>query len=106
MVNERVHQSTGTLVNFVGDNFIADTAGVEASVAAAGEMIRADVIHRLASVPNLNVVDTTGELDLASMNRSVPYLLETGLHQLGTRPGCRTRSKPPFSSHRDVTKRR
>ena len=65
--------------------FPINTAGADPSVAAAGEMIRADLIHRLASIPNLNVVDATGEIDLASMDRSVPYLIETGLHQLGTK---------------------
>ena len=65
--------------------FPMHTEGLDPSVASAGKMIRADVVHRLTSVPNLNVVDATGEIDLANMNRSVPYLLETGLHQIGTK---------------------
>jgi class 3 adenylate cyclase/tetratricopeptide (TPR) repeat protein len=54
---------------------------VDPSIAPAAEMLRADLIYRLANMPNLNVIDSA--VDGGTSNTSARYLLETGIHQFG-----------------------
>ena len=58
------------------------TEGVDDGVAAAAGMIRADILHRLAAIPELVVLDA--DTDDRS-NTGARYMLETGVHQLADR---------------------
>ena len=56
------------------------TEMVDESILPVAELIRADLVHRLASIPHLTVVDAAnGELAKSSAS----YFLETGVVQLG-----------------------
>ena len=56
------------------------TDTVESSIEPTAEVIRADLVHRLASIPNLTVVDAA---DGEQAKNSASYFLETGVVQLG-----------------------
>ena len=56
------------------------TEGTDADVAGGAAMIRSDIIHRLSSIPELEITDTALE-DRATT--SARYILETGIHQFG-----------------------
>jgi adenylate cyclase len=58
------------------------TEMTEPQVASAAEAIRRDVIHRLADVPELKVVDAGSE-PRGSSAATPRYMLESGAHQLG-----------------------
>jgi adenylate cyclase len=55
------------------------TEGVDEDVAATAMVVRADIIHRLASIAELDVVDASEE----SSGVATRYMLESGLHQFG-----------------------
>jgi adenylate cyclase len=57
--------------------------GVDESLRATAEVIRLDLIHRLARIPQLKVVDTTLEPASGGARGSARYVIETGLHQAG-----------------------
>ncbi|MEA2009457.1 MAG: hypothetical protein U9N78_02020, partial [Actinomycetota bacterium] len=59
------------------------TDDVEDRVRPIAGMIRADIIHRLASIPELNVVDAVDATLGGSAGHSARYMLETGVHQFG-----------------------
>jgi adenylate cyclase len=61
------------------------TEGVSDETAAVASVIRADVIHRLASIPELDVIDAGDEGSVGPHGRAVRYMLETGVHQFGAR---------------------
>ena len=56
---------------------------VDPSIASAAQMLRADLIYRLANIPNLNVIDARVDLDSGTPDSSARYILETGIHQFG-----------------------
>jgi len=58
---------------------IADS--VDDSLRSAAEMMRADILHRLASIPGLTVVEATENGGQATT--AARYMLETGVHQFG-----------------------
>ena len=53
----------------------------EAIVATAG-ILRGDLIHRLARVPQLSVIDAKIETSLESGVTAARYMVETGIHQI------------------------
>lgn len=55
---------------------------VDDAVRATGEMIRGDLIHRLAAVPQLKVIDATGTPG-AEVQHAARYAIESGVHQAG-----------------------
>jgi len=59
------------------------TEMVDDSVRTAAGLIRGDLLHRLASVPNLNVVDAGSTAKDQSIAPVARYMLETGVHQFG-----------------------
>lgn len=56
---------------------------VDGTVRATADVLRADLIHRLARVPQLAVVDARSEPDGANARQTARYMLETGVHQAG-----------------------
>jgi adenylate cyclase len=61
------------------------TERTDADVAAAAGVIRADLLHRLAAMPDLRLIDAgtiSGGTPPPSLAR---YVLETGVHQVGDR---------------------
>ena len=58
---------------------------VDDSVRATAAMIRRDLLHRLARVPQLGVVDAALEPGGETPSGKARYMLETGVHQLGDR---------------------
>lgn len=58
------------------------TEGVDAALAGAATVLRSDVMHRLAAIPELVVLDAAAHDRETTAAR---YMLETGLHQLGER---------------------
>ena len=56
---------------------------VEDSVRAAASIIRGDLIHRLARVPELKVIDAGSERGSEKVTATARYMLETGVHQVG-----------------------
>jgi adenylate cyclase len=61
------------------------TEMVDDTVRTAAGMIRRDLLHRLARVPQLSVVDATLEPGDGSPGGKARYMLETGVHQFGDR---------------------
>jgi len=61
------------------------TEMVDDSVRATAGMIRMDLLHRLARVPMLAVVDATLDPRNGGPGSSARYMLETGVHQFGDR---------------------
>lgn len=59
------------------------TDQVDDSVRSAAEVIRADLVHRLARVPQLNIIDARASVGTATPDRNARYMLETGVHQFG-----------------------
>lgn len=57
--------------------------GVDADVAATAGVIRADIVHRLAAIKELVVVELAGDQPGAMGGSSARYMLESGLHQFG-----------------------
>ena len=51
-------------------------------VASAAQMIRSDLVHNLASIPNLNVVDAD-DIDRTTLDVAAGYFLDSGIHQIG-----------------------
>ncbi len=61
------------------------SGGVDDDVAAAATVIRADIVHRLSSIPELVVVDAGDVEPGGAMGRAARYMLESGVHQFGDR---------------------
>jgi len=61
------------------------TEMVDDSVRATAGMIRRDLLHRLARVPQLSVVDAALEPGGGPPGGNARYMLETGVHQFGER---------------------
>ena len=59
------------------------TEMVDPSIASAAQMLRADLIYRLANMPNLNVIDAGVDTGTGTGDYSARYMLETGIHQFG-----------------------
>ncbi len=59
----------------------ADT--VEGSVRAAADVIRTDLIHRLARIPQLKVIDARTEPSAGGVRETARYMIETGVLQAG-----------------------
>ncbi len=53
------------------------------SVRATAEVLRTDLIHRLASVPQLKVFEIKTEADRGGAPASARYMIESGVHQVG-----------------------
>ncbi len=57
------------------------TESLDASLRGAGPVLVSEIVHRLARIPALDVIDAAHE---ASRERAgVDYMLESGIHQLG-----------------------
>jgi adenylate cyclase len=56
---------------------------VDESVRATAAILRADLIHRLARIPNLKVVDAVAEPADGGTGDAARYIIETGVHQVG-----------------------
>jgi adenylate cyclase len=61
------------------------TEMVDDTVRAAASVIRGDLLHRLARVPQLIVLDATPESGGGEAEGSARYMIETGVHQFGDR---------------------
>jgi adenylate cyclase len=59
------------------------TETVDSDTRATAEMVRMDLLHRLARVPQLHVIDAGSELGVQHGNAAARYMLECGAHQLG-----------------------
>ncbi len=59
----------------------ADT--VDSPVRAAADVLRSDLIHRLARIPQLKVIDARSEPAGGDVHQTARYMLETGVHQAG-----------------------
>jgi adenylate cyclase len=59
------------------------TEMVDSSIASAAQMVRADLIYRLANIPNMKVIDANVDTGTGADGSSARYLLETGIHQFG-----------------------
>jgi adenylate cyclase len=59
------------------------TQDVADRVRSAAHMIRADLIHRLAQIPELVVTDSQAEPGQAGAVPTARWMLETGVHQFG-----------------------
>ncbi len=55
----------------------------DASVRATADVLRVDLIHRLARIPQLKVIDARAEPSGAVTRDTARYMLETGVHQAG-----------------------
>lgn len=60
------------------------TEGADSDVSAAATVIRADIVHRLALIPELVVVDAGDVEPGGAMGRAARYILESGVHQFGS----------------------
>jgi adenylate cyclase len=58
------------------------TEMVDDEVRAAAQLVRADLLHRLASIPELVVVDSPDQPQ-GQLATTARYMLETGVHQFG-----------------------
>jgi adenylate cyclase len=61
------------------------TEMVDESVQANAGIIRADLIHRLSRVPQLRVVEASGEPGGGDSEAGARYIIESGIHQGGDR---------------------
>jgi class 3 adenylate cyclase len=59
------------------------TEAADEPVRAIAGVIRSDLVHRLARVPHLTVVDSRAEPGDRSLSAGARYMLETGVHQAG-----------------------
>ncbi len=55
----------------------------DASVRATADVLRVDLIHRLARIPQLKVIDARAEPSGTVTRDTARYMLETGVHQAG-----------------------
>ncbi|MBW3666397.1 MAG: tetratricopeptide repeat protein [Actinobacteria bacterium] len=60
----------------------SDTEGVDEQTAAAARLLRQDLVHRLASIPGLKVIDAAAESS-AGNEAVARYTITPGLHQVG-----------------------
>jgi TolB-like protein len=58
---------------------------VSAETASVASVIRADIVHRLAGIPELHVIDAETLDPSAAGGHAARYFLETGVHQFGSR---------------------
>ena len=56
---------------------------VDESVRATADMLRTDLIHRLARIPQLSVIDARAEPSGGGVRETARYMIETGVHQAG-----------------------
>jgi adenylate cyclase len=56
---------------------------VEGSARAMADILRSDLIHRLARIPQLKVVDARAEPSAGGVRESARYMIETGVLQAG-----------------------
>lgn len=56
---------------------------VDDAIRAAATVVRSDMIHRLAAVPGLRVIDAGTMTDDDPARAAARYMLETGVHQFG-----------------------
>jgi len=56
---------------------------VDESVRATADMLRTDLIHRLARIPQLSVIDARAEPSGGGVRGTARYMIETGVHQAG-----------------------
>jgi adenylate cyclase len=59
------------------------TDHVDDQVRSAAEVLRADLVHRLARVPQLNLIDAQATVGGNPQDLNARYMLETGVHQFG-----------------------
>jgi len=59
------------------------TEMVDDSVRATAGILRSDLIHRLARVPQLRVIDAKTEATNKRVATAARYMIETGVHQIG-----------------------
>jgi adenylate cyclase len=59
------------------------TESTDASVAATAGVLRGDLIHGLASVPQMNVIDAKTEIGNEHEAVAARYMIESGVHQFG-----------------------
>ena len=59
------------------------TERVDASVAAMAGILRSDLVHRLARVPQLNIIDAKTETSEERVKSAARYMIETGIQQFG-----------------------
>ena len=59
------------------------TEMADKSVRATASILRGDLIHRLARVPQLRVIDAKAETSDKRAVRAARYMIETGVHQVG-----------------------
>ena len=59
------------------------TEMADKSVRATAGILRGDLIHRLARVPQLRVIDAKAETSDKRAVRAARYMIETGVHQVG-----------------------
>ena len=56
---------------------------VDESVRSTAEMLRMDLLHRLAQIPQLKVVDARDDPSVGVPREPARYMIETGIHQAG-----------------------
>jgi adenylate cyclase len=59
------------------------TEMADKSVRATAGILRGDLIHRLAKVPQLRVIDAKAETSDKRVVKAARYMVETGVHQVG-----------------------
>ena len=59
------------------------TERVDASVAAMAAILRSDLVHRLARVPHLNIIDAKTDTSEERAKTAARYMIETGIQQFG-----------------------
>ncbi len=57
--------------------------GTDDSVRATADILRTDLIHRLARVPQMRVIDARTEPSSGGPRDTARYMIETGIHQAG-----------------------
>jgi len=56
---------------------------VDESVRATAAILRTDLVHRLARIPQLKVIDAVAEPTAGGAHDAARYMIETGVHQAG-----------------------
>ena len=56
---------------------------VDDRVRPLGDLVRADILHRLASIPGLITVDAAAPMPETGSSQPARYMLETGIYQFG-----------------------
>jgi adenylate cyclase len=77
-----VHQSPLALESPVMAVLPIHTELVDDRVRTAAHIVRSDLLHELARVPELVVVDADSEPEDQGSSRAARYMLETGVHQI------------------------